>query len=229
MTATDLEWGVELLPPTDEADPRVAGEALFDLLPPGEMRARVLPLLSSPGVTLGPALGRRKEVVRAISQVPGVGEVRLSQIGGTIGPGGPAWLSLLFAARFRPGKPRPLDLGLGLVQLWLEGALPPLARGRIEGAWCPGFSDLAIGGRKLVGVGFKLRRDVLLARAVVAVRPLSPPELAVLDACHRTFGKQVQGAVLTSMAEVMGIADLSRAGALGRLGEGRAPTAKIKS
>ena len=30
------------------------------------------------------------------------------------------------------------------------------ATGRVEGGWCPGFSDVAVDGRKLIGLGYKV-------------------------------------------------------------------------
>ena len=203
-----------------EDDPLLGPERIFDLVPAHPARALVLALLSRPGVTLGPSLARRPEVVAAISAVPGVGEVRLSPIGGTVGPGGPGWLSLLFAVHLAPGLPRPLDDVLDLVSCWLRDRLDgiDLQPGRVPGAWCPGFSDLALAGRKLVGVGFKLRREEALARAVICVRAPTAEELAVLNSCHLTFGEGVTASSLTSLAEALRRPELTREVSLQLLG-----------
>ncbi len=169
---------------------------------------------------MGPSLARRPEVVAAISAVPGVGEVRLSPIGGTVGPGGPGWLSILFAVHLSPGLPRPLDQVLDLVSSWLRQRLDgiDLQRGRVPGAWCPGFSDLALAGRKLVGVGFKLRREEALARAVICVQAPTAEELAVLNSCHLAFGEGVTASSLTSLAEALRRPGLTREVSLQLLG-----------
>ncbi|MGA9775951.1 MAG: hypothetical protein WBU92_08535 [Candidatus Dormiibacterota bacterium] len=223
------EWELALLPAVCEHDRQLADDSLFDLVPSPPLQARLVPILSRRGVTLGPALTRRPGVVEAITGIPGVGEVRLSPIGGTVGPGGPSWLAVLFAARIREGTPRPLDAVLEVVRGWLEARFSPLRldRGRVEGAWCPGFSDLSVGGRKLVGVGFKLRRDAVLARAVVQLRPLREEELGVLDLCHRAFGPGVDGEVLTSLGEQLAQPQITRRRALLILGAAGARTEKI--
>ncbi|MGC8474209.1 MAG: hypothetical protein ACP5PW_07380, partial [Candidatus Dormibacteria bacterium] len=165
----------------------------------------------------------------AISAVPGVGEVRLSPIGGTVGPGGPGWLSLMFAVHLPPGLPRPLDQVLDLVRSWLRDRLGviDLQRGRVPGAWCPGFSDLSLAGRKLVGVGFKLRRDEALARAVICVRAPTAEELEALNSCHLAFGDGVTASSLTSLAEAVGRPGLTREASLRLLGIPAPPAGMI--
>ncbi len=213
-------WAVEQATSRSEDDPLLSPARIFDLVPAAPRCALVLPLLSRPGVTLGPSLARRPQVVAAISAIPGIGEVRLSPIGGTVGPGGPGWLSLLFAVHLPPEVPRPLDQVLDLVGSWLHDRLGgiDLQRGRVGGAWCPGFSDLAVGGRKLVGVGFKLRRDEALARAVICVRAPTGQELEALNSCHLAFGEGVAAHSLTSLAEALGHPGLTREAAMELLG-----------
>ena len=213
-------WTVEQATCRCEDHPLLSPGRIFDLVPPEPGHALVLPLLSRPGVTLGPSLARRPQVVAAISAIPGIGEVRLSPIGGTVGPGGPGWLSLLFAVHLPPELPGPLDRVLDLVSSWLSDRLDgiDLERGRVAGAWCPGFSDLALGGRKLVGVGFKLRRDEALARAVICVRAPTDPELEALNSCHLAFGEGVATPSLTSLAEALGRPLLTREAAMELLG-----------
>ncbi len=222
-------WVLDQVGPRSEDDPLLSAGRIFDLVPPEPSRALMLPLISRPGVTLGPSLARRPQVVAAISAIPGIGEVRLSPIGGTVGPGGPGWLSLLFAGRLAPGMPRPLDEVLDLVGTWLRDRLGgiELQRGRVAGAWCPGFSDLSLGGRKLVGVGFKLRRDEALARAVICVRAPTAEELVALNGCHLTFGEGVALSSLTSLAEVLVQPGMTREAAMELLGIPAPPAGMI--
>jgi hypothetical protein len=229
VRAETPRWTVEQATPRSEDDPLISPGEIFDLIPSEPSRALVLPLLSRSGVTLGPSLARRPEVVAAISAIPGIGEVRLSPIGGTVGPGGPGWLSLLFAVHLPAGVPRPLDQVQGLVSTWLRDRLGgvELERGRVTGSWCPGFSDLALGGRKLVGVGFKLRRDEALARAVICVRLPTDQELEALDSCHLTFGEGVTASSLTSLAEALGRPGLTREAAMELLGIPAPPAGMI--
>ncbi|MDA8393723.1 MAG: hypothetical protein M0T72_00545 [Candidatus Dormibacteraeota bacterium] len=222
-------WIVDQVGPRSEDDPLLTSGRIFDLVPPEPGRAMLLPLLGRPGVTLGPSLARRSQVVAAISAIPGIGEVRLSPIGGTVGPGGPGWLSLLFAVRLPPGLPRPLDEVLDLVSSWLGDRLGgiDLQRGRVAGAWCPGFSDLGVTGRKLVGVGFKLRRDEALARAVICVRAPTDEELEALHRCHLTFGEGVAAPSLTCLADVLGRPGMTREAAMELLGIPAPPAGMI--
>lgn len=229
MRLADGDWSVEASRPRAEDDPVLGPARIFDLVPVPVRHALLVPVLSRPGVTLGPSLARRPEVVERIRAVAGIGEVRTSPIGGTVGPGGPAWLSLLFALRLPPGLPRPLDQVLEVVSSWLEARLEDLrlGRGRVAGAWCPGFSDLSVDGRKLVGVGFKLRRDQALARAVLAVHPPTASELQALNLCHLAFGAGVAAESLVSLAELKAQPGMTREQALELLGMEAAPAGMI--
>ncbi|MHB1526291.1 MAG: hypothetical protein ACYDEA_05375 [Candidatus Dormibacteria bacterium] len=209
-----------------EGDPELEGGLALKLVPdlPGEVL--LIPLTSAAGVTLGSAIWRKPGLVEAIRGLPGLGEVRLSSIGGTVGPGGASWLSLLFVAHLPDPFPRPLDQLLAAFLAFLDGKLKPwaliLEKGRVEGAWCPGFSDVAVSGRKLAGLGFKLTRETALVRAILGVRPPSSVELETLDAAHRTFGPGVQGERLCWLSQLLELPDLDHDGAL-QLLVGRPP------
>jgi hypothetical protein len=182
------------------------------------MEMLVAPITSPRGVTLGSALTRKPGLVEAIRLVPGIGEVRLSPIGGTVGPSGESWLGLAFMARLPNPCPRPLDQLMAGVTGFLRGWLGPraaaLEQGRVDGAWCPGFSDLAVDGRKLVGLGFKLTRDTAVVRAIIGVRRPGPDELLALDACHRVFGPGLDPGRLGWLADVIELPELDQAGAV---------------
>jgi len=178
----------------------------------------VLPLRTAPGVTLGSAIWRKPQLLAAIRGVVGIGEVRLSPIGGTIGPGGASWLSLLFVARLPDPFPQPLDQLLAGFITFLGNRLAPwnvpLGKGRVEGAWCPGFSDITVEGRKLAGLGFKLTREAALVRAIIGVRAPAAAEIVALDAAHRTLGGGVALDRLTWLGRVLELPDLDSAAAL---------------
>ncbi len=215
-----------------EDDATVAGRAGLDLAPDLSREVRVVPLLTAPGVTIGPSVARRQGVLEAIRTIPGIGEVRVSPIGGTIGPGGPEWLSMLMVARLPDQLARPLDLLLAVVQGILEARLSSLAvtltAGRVAGAWCPGFSDLSVEGRKLVGVGFKLTREVGLMRAVVGLSRPDALSLTALGLAHRAIGVEISAQHLAFLGELIGRPELAQAEAIPLLAApGRLRPAKI--
>jgi hypothetical protein len=182
----------------------------------------LLLLLSRPGVTLGSGLTRKPELAAEIRRIPGIGEVRTSPIAGTVGPGGEHWLGFLAVSRLPQPCPRPLDCLTESLRTFLEERLRPsavrLSQGSVDGAWCPGFSDLSVDGRKLAGLGLRLTVGWGLIRGVVAVCPPDPEELAALDACHRVFGPGVDGTRLISISELPGLAGTDRDAAARLLG-----------
>jgi len=223
-------WPVRVVGVTDAANPDFPGQLDGDhRLPPAELE---LELWRSPqGVTLGSSIARRPELVAAVRRIEGIGSVSIDRIGGTVGPGGTHWLGLLAWARLPDPCPRPLDRLTLALRAFLNSRLSPfgasLELGRVDGAWCPGFSDLAIDGRKLAGLGMRLTRGWGLVRGVVAVSPPDPEELDRLDLCHRTFGPGLDPARMISLAEIPGLAGIDRDAALGLLGDPSRPPAKM--
>jgi hypothetical protein len=207
-------WSVRFHEPRSEDDELVAGAAALELVPGRAGEIVVVPLLTSQGVTVGPGPARQPGVVEAIRAIPDVGAVRLSPIGGTIGPGGPDWLSLLMVARLPQPLARPLDVLLAAVRETLEARLCQyqleLTPGRVAGAWCPGFSDLSVQGQKLVGVGFKLTREAALVRAVLGLREPEPAHLRALDLAHRVLGPGISSERLAWLGELTGMPRLSQ-------------------
>ncbi|MHB1575459.1 MAG: hypothetical protein ACYCX9_02945 [Candidatus Dormibacteria bacterium] len=192
----------------------VAGSAGLGLAPGRPREIRVIPLRTVYGVTVGPGPARLPGVVDAIRKIPDIGAVRLSPVGGTIGPGGPDWLHLLMVASLPQPLTRPLDVllaaALGTLERRLIRHRLELTPGKVTGAWCPGFSDLSVGGKKLVGVGFKLTREVALMRAVVGLRMPPPAHLLALDISHRTFGPGIAGDRLTWLGDLVGMPGLTQ-------------------
>jgi hypothetical protein len=159
-------------------------------------------------VGLGSAVARRPEVVAAVRRLPGLPGVAAAGTGGTFALGGPGWLGLgAVGVPPRPLRMR-LDWMTGAVLAWFEAALGPLgvrpAMGRVEGAWCAGFSDVGVDGRKLAGLGFRVTRDWIAMRGMLAVRPVDDPDHELLVACHRLIGVEVRRAASTSLVESTG-------------------------
>jgi lipoate-protein ligase A len=80
---------------------------------------------------------------------------------------------------------------------------------RVDGAWCPGFSDLAVGGRKLAGLGFRVTRERVVMRGVMAVRAMDDADFGVLVSCHRLIGVELRHDAAVSLAEASETRDLT--------------------
>ena len=117
-----------------------------------------------------------------------------------------------------PGQPLPLDWMVRSLHRWFNAALAPLGVktkvGRVEGAWCPGFSDIATHGRKLAGLGFRVTRDWVVMRGVMAVQPMSAADLDVLVHCHRLINVEVRGEAAISLSEASALPALDVTGAI---------------
>lgn len=221
VSGVQLPWPVKVVGVGDEDDLQLESDPRAGLTAdPGEISLRLL--RSRAGVTLGSTLTRQPDVVDRIRQIPGIGRVRISPIAGTVGPGGAHWLGLFAAARLPGPLPRPLDALNQSLLAFLERRLEPygvrLELGRVNGAWCPGFSDIGLKGRKLAGLGLRLARGWGLVRGVVAVSPPSPAEFQRLDQCHRTFGPGLEYASFTSLSEIPGLSGIDQEAALQLLG-----------
>jgi hypothetical protein len=163
-------------------------------------------------VAMGAGLTRNSELVNAVRRLPGVPAVVTSPVGGTFIVGGEAWLGLCAIGSPPPGQPMPLDWMLHSLHRWFESALKPFEVvplvERIDGAWCPGFSDIAVDGRKLAGLGFRVTREWVVMRGVLAVRPLSDGDFGVLERCHQLIGVDVRRDAAISLAEAAGSPEL---------------------
>jgi hypothetical protein len=159
-------------------------------------------------VAMGAGLARRPQLVESVRALPGVPAVVTSPAGGTFG--GPAWLGLAAIGVPPPPPAPPIDWMLHALEGWLGGALAPLGiavtTGRVDGAWCPGFSDIAAGGRKLAGLGFRVTRDWVAMRGVLAVGAIGAADLEVLQEVHRLIGVEVRGDACTSLEQLTGTA-----------------------
>lgn len=192
---------------TAERDPTVAPEIPWHLAgPPGVVAMQLRSTL--PRLAVGAGLARRPQVVAALAALPGAPPVTVSPAGGTVVVGGPGWLGLTAVATVPEDGPAPLDWTMGALRRWFVAALAPLGLrptiGRVAGAWCPGFSDVAVGGRKLAGLGFRVRRRLVLVRGMLAVRPVSTADWELLVAGHRLLGIELDRAAATSMVEATG-------------------------
>jgi hypothetical protein len=163
-------------------------------------------------VAVGAGLARNAELMERVRQLEGVPAVVTSPAGGTFIVGGDAWLGLCAIGVPLPGQPLPLDWMVRSLHRWFDAALAPLGVntevGRVEGAWCPGFSDIATHGRKLAGLGFRVTRDWVVMRGVMAVQPMSYADLDLLVRCHRLINVEVRGEAAISLSEASGLPGL---------------------
>lgn len=199
---------VELVAEADDPreDPAELTPAL-DAANPGEVLVQLR--RTTPRVTVGSGLARRPGLLEAVSVLPGSPRVTTTTAGGTFVVGGPGWLALSAVGRPPAGRVLPLDWMLGALRDWFTerlaaAAIPPPRAGRVDGAWCPGFSDLAVGGRKLVGLGFRVTRERVLARGTIAVSRISEADLSLLQGCHLLLDLEVRRESCTSLEELDG-------------------------
>jgi hypothetical protein len=173
--------------------------------PPGSVRLQLRSTVRR--VAVGSGLARRPELLAAIRSLPLAPPLVVSPAGGTVVVGGPGWMGLSAVAVPPPGRSA-LDWTLATLLQWFAAALAPLglavACGRVEGAWCPGFSDVSVGGAKLAGLGFRVRREAVLVRGMVAVAPIDDADWDVLVRAHRLLGIFLDRSAATSLVEATG-------------------------
>jgi hypothetical protein len=175
--------------------------------PPGQVAMQLRTTVRR--VVIGAGLARRAELVEAVHNLPDLPGLATSPAGGTFIVGGPGWLGMC-AIGTLPTDHRvaPLDWMMDALRAWFDAALSPLGVavtvGRVDKAWCPGFSDIAAGGRKLAGLGFRVTRGMVVMRGVLPTAPVSPADLALLQACHQLIDLEIDAAALTSLAECTG-------------------------
>jgi hypothetical protein len=159
-------------------------------------------------VMIGAGLARRPELVEAVRNLPGLPGLAVSPAGGTFIVGGEGWLGLCAIGTLPDRRHPPLDWMMDALHAWFDAALAPLGVtptvGKIEGAWCPGFSDIAVGGRKLAGLGFRVTRGMVVMRGVLPVTPITNADLELLQATHALIDLHIDPATLTSLAESTG-------------------------
>ena len=155
-------------------------------------------------VAVGAGLARDPDLLAAVRALPGLPGLVTSPAGGTFIIGGPGWLGLCAVGVPPPGA-MPLDWMNAALVSWFSAALARFGvhavTGRVEGAWCPGFSDIAAGGRKLIGLGYRVTREWVVMRGVMPVAPIADPDMDMLVACHRLIRVEVIPAASTSLAE----------------------------
>ena len=163
-------------------------------------------------VAVGAGLARKPDLLAAVRALPGLPGLATSPAGGTFVIGGPGWLGLCAVGVPPPERGMPLDWMNDSLSAWFRTALAGFglhaASGRIAGGWCPGFSDVAVDGRKLIGLGYKVTRDWVVMRGMMAVAPIAEDDMDLLIACHRLIGVEVLPAANTSLAEAAGRPDL---------------------
>jgi hypothetical protein len=193
--------------------------------PPGSVQLQLRTTLRR--VAVGAGLARDSSLLEAVRALPGLPALVTSPAGGTFIVGGAGWLGLCAIGVPPEGRPLPLDWMMGELREWLAERLGSLglgiSTGRVDGAWCPGFSDIAVGGRKLAGLGFRVTRDWVVMRGVMSVEPITPADAELLTACHRLIGVAVDPGAATSLVECTGDRSWTVARAIEHL---RAPAAQ---
>jgi hypothetical protein len=159
-------------------------------------------------VAVGAGLARKLDLLAAVRALPGLPGLATSPAGGTFVIGGPGWMGLCAVGVPPPERGMPLDWMNHSLSAWFRTALAGFglhaATGRVEGGWCPGFSDVAVDGRKLIGLGYRVTRDWVVMRGMMAVAPITEDDMALLVACHGLIGVEVVPAANTSLAEAAG-------------------------
>jgi hypothetical protein len=159
-------------------------------------------------VSIGAGLARRPELVAAVRAIPGVPAVAVSPAGGTFIVGGPTWLGLSAIGVLPPGQPMPLDWMMAALEGFFAERLGRLglavSKGRIDGAWCPGFSDLGVAGQKLIGLGFRVTRGLVAMRGIMPVQAIDDADWELLGACHGLIDIAIRRESATSVAECTG-------------------------
>lgn len=156
-------------------------------------------------VAVGAGLARNSALLAAVRSLPGLPGLVTSPAGGTFIIGGSGWLGLCAVGVPPPQRGMPLDWMSDALNAWFRRALGDFGvaveTGRVEGGWCPGFSDISARGRKLVGLGYRVTRDWVVMRGVMPVTPISDADLDILAACHRLIGVEISAAANTSLSE----------------------------
>jgi hypothetical protein len=163
-------------------------------------------------VAMGVGLARDDLLVRRVRELPGLPGLVTSPAGGTFIVGGAGWLGLCAVGIPPEGHGLPLDWMSDSLNAWFTAALGEfgvaMQTGRVDGAWCPGFSDIAVDGRKLVGLGYRVTKDWVVMRGVLPVRPISREDHDLLIATHALIGVEVRPETATSLSEAAGLPDL---------------------
>ncbi len=163
-------------------------------------------------VAVGAGLARRPELLDAVRALPGLPGLATSPAGGTFVIGGPGWLGLCAVGVPPPERAMPLDWINTELVAWFGAALARFGveagSGRVEGGWCPGFSDVSVAGRKLIGLGYRVTREWVVMRGMMAVAPITEEDMELLVACHRLIDVEVTPAANTSLAEASGLPGL---------------------
>jgi lipoate-protein ligase A len=201
---------------TAEAGVEDPPEIPLHLMPPrGSVAIQLRSTVSR--VCVGAGLARKSELLDRMRQVAGM-EVAPSPAGGTVVVTGPGVLGFCAIGVPPPEAAFSLDWMLGKVANWFRAALDvyrvtDVSVGRVDGAWCPGFSDIAVGGKKLVGLGFRVTKDWVVVRGVLPLVAYNDVELNALIKCHELIGVTVDPQTFVAMEQCtsdprVGVADV---------------------
>jgi hypothetical protein len=172
---------------------------------PPEIPLHLMPAMGSVAIQLrstvsrvcvGAGLARHPELLDQMRAVGGM-QVAASPAGGTVVVTGPGVLGFCAIGVPPPEATFSLDWMLSRVADWFRASLATygvtdVSVGKVDGAWCPGFSDIAVGGKKLVGLGFRVTKDWVVVRGVLPVIAYDAAEVNALVKCHELIGVTVE-------------------------------------
>jgi lipoate-protein ligase A len=168
---------------------------------------------------VGAGLARHPELLTQMRAATDMA-VAASPAGGTVVVTGPGVMGFCAIGVPPPEATFSLDWMLAKVARWFEAALDDygiddVSVGKVEGAWCPGFSDIAVAGKKLVGLGFRVTKDWVVVRGVMPVVAYNQAEVEALIRCHELIGVTVDPEKFVALRECTPRHDIDVAALLG--------------
>lgn len=193
----------------------IGAEAQWAALVAERGRAQAHLWRGRPGLVVPASYRRLPRFDEACAQAAAAGRpVQVRASGGGLVPQGPGLLNLSLLWRADRAQPSHTDavyqalceqLAAALARLGITAAAQP-----VQGSFCDGRHNLAVGGRKLVGTAQAWRRiagvPVVLAHAVLIVDADARALCGIANAFEAAAGsaRRYEEAALTSVADVLG-------------------------
>lgn len=147
----------------------------------------------APGLVLPARYARAPGFAASAAECAAAGwPVTTRRTGGGITPQGPGVLNLALAFRAAPGKARTIRDSYAAICTPLAEALAALGLDSraeaVEGSFCDGDYNLAVGGRKIVGTAQRWRGEACLAHALILTDIDLAPAVAAVQRLSRGLG-----------------------------------------